>query len=547
MKPELIFYGGRVFADARGSAAPATSVAVQDGRIAAVGDDGLRDLAGPGTRTIDLAGRLLIPGFQDAHAHPVFGALELTTCNLGGLSTVEEYVDTVAAYARSHADDDNLQGSGWTQSAFPGGLPTAAMLDRVVPDRPILLWGNDGHRAWVNSAALAAAGIDAHTPDPADGRIERDADGTPTGLLFEGAVRPVLDLLDDATPEALDEAVLRAQRHLHAVGITAWQDAILSRAEDGEDPAEAYLRADRSGKLTARVSGALWWDRTRGLEQIPELVARRERFRGTRFSAPTVKIMQDGIIESETAALLAPYRATHEHTGLSFVEPELLREAAIALEAEGFNLHFHGIGDRAVRESLDAVEAARAMRRSGVTAPDLRHHIAHVQLVDPADVRRFAELDVTANIQPYWATNDPLMVEHTVPVLGDERAGHQYPFGSLHAARARLAAGSDWPVSTPDPIAGIHVAVTRTLPPGHPGRTNKPFHPREALDVSTALRAYTSGSAYVNHFDDSGRIAPEHAADLVVLDRDLLSVPPDEIGTVRVDETFIDGASVFTR
>jgi len=545
MKPQLILHGGLVFTGTQ-AGPPVTAVAVQDGRIAALGDDALRELAGPRTRVVDLAGRLLIPGFQDAHAHPVFGALELTTCSLVGLATVEEYLDAVAAYSGSHPNDDSLQGAGWTQAAFAGGLPTAALLDRVVPDRPVLLWGNDGHRAWVNSAALAAAGIDAQTPDPTDGRIDRDESGRPTGLLFEGAVRPVLALLPEATPEALDEAVLRAQDHLHALGITAWQDAILSRAEDGEDPAEAYVRADRAGRLTARVSGALWWDRARGVEQIPELVERRERFRGPRFRTPTVKIMQDGIIESETAALLAPYRVAHEHSGLSFVEPELLCEAAIALEAAGFQLHFHGIGDRAVRESLDAVAAARATR-SDATARDLRHHIAHVQLVDPADIPRFADLDVTANIQPYWASNDPLMVEHTVPVLGDERAGQQYPFGTLRAAGARLAAGSDWPVSTPDPIAGIHVAVTRTLPAGHPGRADEPFLPGESLDVMTALEAYTSGSAHVNFHDDTGRIARGYAADLVVLDRDLLSVPVDEIGTVRVDETFIDGSTVYTR
>ncbi|MFK4731429.1 amidohydrolase family protein [Agromyces mediolanus] len=544
MIPELVFHGGHVFTGARPSGGPpATAVAVRQGRIVAVGDDGLLELAGPATRTVDLAGRLLVPGFQDAHAHPVFGALELSSCHLGGLATVEEYLAAVAAYAASHPDDGTLQGAGWTQAAFPDGPPTAALLDRVVPDRPILLWGNDGHRAWVNSAALAAAGIDADTPDPADGRIERDAAGRPTGLLLEGAVGPVLALLPDATPGELDAAVLRAQEHLHAVGITAWQDAILSRAEDGEDPAEAYLRADRAGRLTARVTGALWWDRTRGLEQIPELVERRERFRGTRFSTPTVKIMQDGIIESETAALLAPYRAAHAETGLSFVDPELLREIAVRLEAEGFQLHFHGIGDRAVRESLDAIAAARGARRGA----DPRHHIAHVQLIDPLDVPRFAELGVTANIQPYWACNDPLMVEHTVPLLGDERAGQQYPFGALHAAGARLAAGSDWPVSTPDPIAGIHVAVTRTLPAGHPGRSTEPFLPEQAIDVATALEAYTAGSAHVNRLDDTGRIAPGYAADLAVLDRNLLAIPAEEIGATRVDATFVDGAPVFER
>jgi len=542
MPPDLILHRGRVFAP---GSRPASAVAVTDGRISAVGDDDLRDLAGPSTRIVDLAGRLVVPGFQDAHAHPVFGALELTTCTLIGLETVDEYLAAVADYARRHPDDATLDGSGWIQSAFPDGRPTAALLDPIVPDRPLLLWGNDGHRAWVNSAALAAAGIDEHTPDPADGRIERDASGRPTGLLFEGAVRAVTDLLSPATADDLDAAVLRAQDHLHAFGITAWQDAIVSRAEDGVDPAEAYQRADRAGRLTARVVGALWWDRARGLEQLPELLERRERFRGTRFATPTVKIMQDGIIESETAALLAPYRAAHAHSGLSFVDPELLREAVTALDAAGFQVHLHGIGDRAVREGLDAIAAARAARRPG--APDPRHHIAHVQLIDPADLPRFAELGVTANIQPYWATNDPLMVEHTIPLLGDERAGLQYPFGSLHAAGARLAGGSDWPVSTPDPLAGLHVAVTRMLPEGHPGRAESRFLPRESLDVATALEAYTAGSAFVNHLDDTGRISPGFAADLVVLDRDLFAVPADEIGDARVDETFIDGASVYRR
>ena len=542
MTPDLILHRGRVFAP---RSTPATAVAVADGRISAVGDDDLRDLAGPSTRIVDLAGRLVIPGFQDAHAHPVFGALELTTCTLVGLETVDEYLAAVADYARRHPDDATLDGGGWIQSAFPDGRPTAALLDPIVPDRPLLLWGNDGHRAWVNSAALAAAGIDDRTPDPADGRIERDAAGRPTGLLLEGAVRAVTDLLAPASADDLDAAVLRAQDHLHAWGITAWQDAIVSRAEDGVDPAEAYQRADRAGRLTARVVGALWWDRARGLEQLPELLERRERFQGTRFATPTVKIMQDGIIESETAALLAPYRAAHAHSGLSFVDPEVLREAVTALDAAGFQVHLHGIGDRAVREGLDAIAAARAARRPG--APDPRHHIAHVQLIDPADLPRFAELGVTANIQPYWATNDPLMVEHTIPLLGDDRAGLQYPFGSLHAAGARLAGGSDWPVSTPDPLAGLHVAVTRMLPEGHPGRAESRFLPRESLDIATALEAYTAGSAFVNHLDDTGRLAPGFAADLVVLDRDLLSVPADEIGDARVDETFIDGTSVYRR
>jgi predicted amidohydrolase YtcJ len=544
--PELILHGGRVFTAAPGAAPdepPATAVVVQGGRIAAVGDDDLLESAGRGTRTVDLAGGLLVPGFQDAHVHPVFAALELMSCSLAGLDSPAAYLDAIARYARENPGAHWIQGAGWVQSHFPGGMPRGADLDAVLAGRPGLFWSNDGHRAWVNSAALAAAGIDRGTPDPVDGRIGRDADGTPDGVLFEGAVALVSRLLPPALPEDLDAATLHAQRHLHSFGITAWHDAILSRKEDGEDPAEAYLRADRAGALTARVSGALWWDRARGLEQIPDHIERRDRFAGTRFRTPAVKFMQDGIIESETASLLAPYQVDHAHSGLTFIDPAGLREASIALDAAGFQLHYHGIGDRAVREILDAVEAVRAANgpREG------RHQLSHVQLVHPDDVPRFAALDVAVNFQPYWASNEPIMLEHTIPVLGAERSRWQYPFGALHAAGARLAAGSDWPVSTPDPIAGIHVAVTRMLPPGHPGRSDEPFLPEQAIDVVTALTAYTAGAAYVNQLDDTGRIAPGYAADLAVLDRDLLEVPADEIGTVQVVETFAEGASVYAR
>lgn len=545
--PELILFGGRVFDDAAAGSAPATAVAVDGGLIIAVGDDRLRELGGPRTRSVDLHGRLLVPGFQDAHAHPVFGALELTLCNLVGLNTLGQYLGAIAEYSRAHPGAEPLEGNGWTQAPFKGGRPTAALLDQVVPDRPILLWANDGHRAWVNSAALATAGIGFETPDPSDGRIERDESGQPTGVLVDGAARRVSSLLPAASRGALDQAVERAQQHMHSFGVTAWQDAILSREEDGEDPAEAYFRADQAGRLTAHVTGALWWDRRRGLEQIPDLIEKRERFRGTRFWTPAVKIMQDGIIESETASLLAPYCVPAEHEGLSFVEPETLNAAAVALEAAGFQMHFHGIGDRAVREALDAISYAKQVRVSGAQVPDLRHHIAHVQLIDPADITRFAALNVTANIQPYWANNDPLMLDETVPVLGPERAARQYPFASLQAAGARLAAGSDWPVTTPDPIAGMHVAVNRVLPVGHIGRNAEPLCSAESLDLVSALCAYTSGSAYVNHRDDAGRIAPGYTADLVVLDRDLLTVPPDEIGTVQVEETFVRGESVYVR
>jgi len=534
---DLLLSGGRVFTGARDER-PATAVGVSGGRIVAVGGDDVVELAGPTTERVDLRGRMLLPGFQDAHIHPAWGALELLRCHLAGLSTPSAYLDRVARYAAENPDDEWIVGSGWSLVHFPDGEPRADQLDARVPDRPVLLWSNDTHRVWVNSEALRRAGIDATTPDPADGRIVRDAAGNPTGLLLEGAAEPVIRLLPKVGQRDLERALLLAQEHLHAAGITAWHDAILAKPGEEGEPAEAYLALLARGELTAKVSGALWWDRERGLEQLADLRALRARYDAGRFRTPAIKLMQDGIIESGTAALLAPYRHAHGgDTGLSFLDPDLLAAASVALDADGFQLHFHGIGDRAVRECLDAVAAARAANgpRAG------RHQLSHVQLVDPADIPRFAALDVAVNYQSLWAAHEPLMDDHTIPVLGPERAARQYPFGDLHRAGARLAAGSDWPVTSPDPIAGIHVAVTRRLPPGHPDRVDEQFLPEQALDLATALAAYTSGAAYVNQLDDTGRIAPGFAADLVVLDRDLFAIPEDEIGTARVAATYVDG------
>lgn len=540
---DLLLSGGRVFT-AEPGARPATAVGVREGRIVAVGGDEVAELAGARTERVDLRGRMLLPGFQDAHIHPAWGALELQRCTLDGLTTRDAVLDRVAAYAAEHPGEEWVLGGGWNMVAFPGGRPTAADLDGVLPDRPALLLSNDKHSAWANSAALRRAGIDASTPDPADGRIVRDDTGNPTGLLVEGAAELVGRLLPPVGQDQLEEALLLAQRRLHAAGITAWHDAILAKPDEEGEPADAYLALLGRGLLTAKVSGALWWDRERGLEQLDDLVALRDRYDAGRFRTPAVKLMQDGIIENRTASLLAPYRDPHGHahgdSGLSFLDPGLLREAAVALDAAGFQLHFHGIGDRAVRECLDAAEAARVANgpRAG------RHQISHVQLVDPADIPRFAALDVAVNYQSLWATHEPLMDDHTIPILGDERAARQYPFGDLHRAGARLAAGSDWPVTSPDPLAGIHVAVTRRLPPGHPDRVEEPFLPEQALDLATALTAYTAGAAYVNQLDDTGIIAPGRAADLVVLDRDLFAIPADEIGTARVAATYVDGRMV---
>ena len=477
--------------------------------------------------------------------HPVWGGLDLMRCDLAPFSTEPEYLDRIAEYAAQHSDEPWVLGGGWSMSAFPGGTPTAASLDRVVPDRPAFLPNRDGHGAWVNSAALRLAGIDRDTPDPSDGRIERDAAGEPTGTLHEGAMSLVNRLFPETTLEQLTEALLLGQEYLHSYGVTAWQDAIVGTYGDAGDPGPAYLAAAASGRLTGRVVGALWWDRTRGLEQIPELVEKRARYQGGRFAATSIKIMQDGVAENFTASMLEPYSDGHGHptenSGISFVAPEVLNEAAPRLDALGFQLHFHAIGDRAVRQCLDAVQHAVAANGRN----DHRHHIAHIQVVHPDDVPRFRELGVVANMQSLWAALEPQMVELTLPFLGAPRDAWQYPFGDLLRSGAVLAAGSDWSVSTPNPLAAIHVAVNRRSAPGHEEGEFEAFLPEQAIDLATSLTAYTAGSAFVNHLDDTGTIAAGMLADLVVLDRDPFAAPASEIGATRVLQTFVEGERVY--
>ena len=543
---DLVFTNGAVYTvDA--ARRWARAVAVKGERIVAVGaDDAIADLIGDGTEVIDLRGRMLIPGFQDAHVHPVSGGLDLLQCALHDGSSLADYERLISGYAASHPDVPWILGGGWSMDVFPGGTPTKDVLDRLVPDRPVFLPNRDGHSAWVNSRALEAAGITRDTADPADGRIERDADREASGTLHEGAMGLVGDLAPPPTAAEMDAGLRSGQAYLHSLGITAWQDAIVEATE--QNNFEAYLRAGADGTLTARVVGALWWERARGLEQIDDLVALRARGTSGRFAATSVKIMQDGVCENFTAGMIEPYldaegRPT-DNRGLSFVEPGLLKEAVTRLDALGFQVHFHALGERAVRESLDAVEAAR--EANGMN--DLRHHLAHIQVVHPDDVPRFRRLGAVANAQPLWAAHEGQMDELTIPFLGHPRATWQYPFASLVRAGAMLAMGSDWSVSTPDPIEEMHVAVNRVMAPDYAYRvgTREVFLPEERIDLATAIAGFTMGSAYVNHLDDgTGSIEEGKLADLAVLDRDLFAHPVDEISAATVQLTLVGGQRVY--
>ncbi|MEV8514574.1 amidohydrolase [Dactylosporangium sp. NPDC051484] len=538
----LVFTGGPIWTGRGGERVEA--LAVRDGRILAVGGeaDVRAALGGERFDVVGLGARMLMPGFHDAHVHPVSGALERLRCDLSHLHDRAGYLRAVGDYAAADPGREWVTGGGWSMSAFPGGLPRREDLDAVAPGRPVFLPNRDHHSAWVSSAALERAGIDAGTPDPAGGRIERDPGGAPTGVLHEAAMDLVAPLLPADTDADYDLALMEAQRYLFSLGVTGWQDAIVGAYAGARDQLGTYLRADREGRLRARVAGALWWARDRGAEQIPQLVRRRAQAgAGPRFRAGIVKIMQDGVAENFTAAMLEPYVGLGV-CGTSNVDPARLREYVAELDRAGFSVHFHAIGDRAVRECLDAVAA------SGNTG---RHHIAHLHVVHPDDVPRFGALGVTANIQALWATHHEQNDTLCVPYFGPERAGHQYPFGAIARAGGRLAAGSDWPVSTPDPWQAIHVAVHRTEPPGSAEsgwpEARTPMLPEQALSLEQALRAYTAGSAYVSGLDAQiGDLTPGKQADLVVLDRDPFE-PGTPLHDVRADLVFIDGEPVHER
>ena len=547
---DLVLRGGTVF-DGFRLRGPG-SVVVREGRVTALllGPEPPGWLAGGDREVVEAGGGLVAPGFVDAHVHAVQGGLERVRCDLTPHPDRAATLAAVAAYAADHPDLPWLLGGGWSMAAFPGGTPTAADLDGVVGDRAVFLPNRDHHGAWVSSRALRLAGIDAGTPDPPDGRIERDDRGRPTGTLHEGAMALVSRLVPPTTDAELDAGLLAGQAHLHAQGVTGWQDAIVGAYAGLADPGPAYRRAAVRGDLTAHVVGALWWDRERGVEQLDDLRARREALSAGRFRATSVKIMQDGVAENGTAALDEPYldRCGHARTGAgarghSFLGARELREAVAALDADGFQVHVHAIGDRGVREALDAF-AALPEHRWGLG----RHHVAHLQLVRPDDRARFARLGVAANAQALWACLDQQMTELTLPFLGAERAGWQYPFGDLVRHGARLVMGSDWPVSSPVPMEAVHTAVTRTSYGEHGRGGTEPFLPEQALDLTTALSAYTAGSAWINGREaEVGRIEVGAVADLVLLDSDPFAGRVEEIGAAQVVGTWVAGERVAGR
>jgi predicted amidohydrolase YtcJ len=542
---DLVFKNGHIYT-VDGARPTATSIAIQGGRIEALGDDGdTASLIGRGTKVIDLHGRLVLPAFHDAHTHPVWGGLSHAQCPLYDGKSPADYQKIIAKCATDEPGSGWLYGTGWKDGVFtPEGVPNKKLLDAVVPDRPAAFSSVGGHSLWLNSKGLAAAGITRGTPDPPNGRIDRDAEGAPIGALQEAAVELVVKLLPPPSQKVRENALRYARDYFNSVGIVGWHDALVPIHSDEPGQVippgvpETYVELARSGELKGYVTLALAWDRNRGLEQIPELVAASERLTQAGVQAKAVKFLLDGVPAQRTAALIEPYADKPGFRGELWIDENVLKKAVVELDAKGFQVHMHTIGDRAVRTALDAFE--EAARHNGARAR--RNLLSHDNLIAPADLKRVADLGVVTIFQPLWASLDDYMRMVAVRV-GPERMTHMYPVASVMNAGGRVAYGSDWPVASANPFEGIETALTRR----HNGATEgEMLSPDERVTLEQAIRNYTLNSAYALYKDDrSGSLTVGKSADLVVADRDVFKIPQTEIGKTKVLLTMFAGQAVY--
>jgi predicted amidohydrolase YtcJ len=542
---DTVFVKGAVYtADAARSWA--TAVAVQGQHIVYVGDDPTaRRYVGKATRVIDLAGRMLLPGFQDSHVHPALAPNPATQLDVSGLATEHAIIERIRQHARANADKPWIVGTGWAESAFlPSGQPTRAALDAAAPDRPAFLTNNSQHMGWANSRALALAGIDANTPDPANGRIERDAAGQPTGVLQETAMDLLRHVIPPPTVEEQGENLLASMREMQRHGITAF-------AEAAARPAfiEAYAALAKADRIDMRVRICQWFDHAGDdAAQVQDAIRWRETFAPTKVDAGCVKIVLDGAYGSHTVALQEPYHDEPEKFGKGklFVDAARLNRVVTQLDAAGFQVHIHTLGDGAVRAAFDAFEAAR--KANGPR--DARHTLAHLALIDDADLRRFRELGVIANMSPVWNRGDPWETVFAPKMFGPERSAKLYRTRSLLDAGAVLVWGSDWPVTGVDALDGIETAITRRYPGGKTpeGADDVSWIAEQRVTVPEALTAYTAAGAYLLHAEQQrGTITAGKLADLIVLSGNPFAVPPLAIHALEVDLTMIGGNVVFER
>ncbi|KAB7649024.1 amidohydrolase family protein [Polymorphobacter fuscus] len=501
-----------------------TLVVADDGRVKATLAAGAPV---PRGKRIDVKGRTLMPGLIDAHGH-VMGLGELALkVDLNGTTSLAEAQARLRAYKTGSAW---ITGGGWNQERWQlGRFPTAAELDAVTGARPAFLERVDGHAGWANSRALALAGVTAATPDPAGGRIERDAAGNPTGVLVDGAMKLVASKIPAPSQRESDAMLAKSLAIMASVGLTGAGDA-------GIDPAtwERYQRFARTGKLTARIYAMAYGPDNRAAIAPQGPIGWNA---DDRLAMMAMKLQADGALGSRGAWMKAPYSDAPGNRGLPFFDEGALRRIIVDASAKGFQVNVHAIGDAANGAALGAFAVVPAEQRTA-----LRHRDEHAQIVAPDDLPRFARLGIIASIQPTHATSDKGMAEARV---GAERLAGGYAWRTLIDSGVRIAAGSDFPVEPPNPFYGLHAAVTRQSRDGQPAggwRTN------EAMTLPEAFAAFTTGAAYAEHAEDKfGTLTPGKWADFIVVDRDPFAIAPATLWQVVVEETFVGGKRVYRR
>jgi predicted amidohydrolase YtcJ len=537
---DLLLTGGRVWT-ADPAVPRAEAVAVRDGRIVFVGSDAeAARWKGPKTQVVALGGRLVTPGFEDAHIHLMSGARNLERVDLSEETTLSGLQERVRRFAAENPKSPWVVGRGWVYGSFPGGLPTREQLDAAVPDRPAYMDCYDGHTGWANSKALALAGVTRETKDPVNGTIARDPrTGEPTGVLKEAAGRLVEDLIPEPSAERHYALLLQALAQLNRTGITAIQDA-------GWTPEEVarFLplleKARSEGKLTVRTRLTVDVSPEEPARGIAEAVRLRDRYRSGAIAFGGVKGYVDGVIESHTAAMLEPW--SDDPTlgrGTPRWEQAALDRAVAAADVAGLQVWLHAIGDRGIRMALDAYAATAA--RNGPR--DRRHRVEHVEAIDAADAPRFAALGAVASMQPLHANPDRNNEAVWSRNVGPRRADRGFAWRLIEKEGGRLAFGSDWPVVTPDVLRGLYCAVARKTPEGRPAGG---WQPQLAVTVENALRHYTIDAAWAGFGErERGSIHVGKRADLVVLSHDVLASPPEAILKTRVLMTLFEGRPVW--
>ncbi|MGI9286672.1 MAG: amidohydrolase [Pseudomonadales bacterium] len=518
----------------------AEALAIDAGKIVYVGtNEGARKLIDAATQVDELDNKMVMPGFHDSHAHVLAGGLSESSCNLNDLrdrALIREALIVCSKEPR-FAENDWVVGARWALAAFDNGQPPIEWLDEIFAGKPAYFVDSFSHSAWVSSSALAIAGIDADTPNPDGGVIERDPKtGKPTGTLRDTAMALVGKHTPPETDESRRDGILAGQRRAAAFGITAYTEPGLDEAQ-----ASAYQRADSAGELSARVlislSPASWHTAAFGSE-IFDLLAKRNGFSGRYVSADSVKIYIDGVIETRTSYMLQPYEGGEENFP-PFYNQKTLNELVQKIDAMGVQVHTHAIGDGAIRNALNAYEHARKVNGPS----DNRHQITHLQLIDKADIPRFGDLNVAADFQSLWAYPDDY-IDVAIPEVGEERVSRFYPIASVVKTGGTIIGGSDWDVSSLNPLEAIEVAVTRQDPWSNKGPI---LTESERVELATIIDAYTRNAAFVMRLDDvSGSLEVGKSADLIVLDRNLFKIEPAEISEAKVLMTMVDGREVFS-